>query len=326
MKIKYISILTVIIFTGLLLIIASSCAFGTSLAKITLKIVDENGTPVQEAKVGAAFMIYTQGGWGSKSKHVQGYSDKQGLFEGSVIADNIVDFSVSKDGYYVSFGTYKFKEHSLGRWQPWNPTITVVMRKIEKPVPMYQRDTKEMHPVLEIPLSGKAVGFDLMEADWVSPYGKGKHADMFFKLDRKFVSRDDFEGTLSITFPSKYDGIQLVKYNRSSGSDYKLPRYAPEEGYQTKLIRTFSKKPGGPYNESAADDNNYFFRVRSEEKDSKYYRAMFGKTHGDIQFDMRGHKTASIIFKYFLNPDYTRNMESGVNLLKLPDREVFNPN
>jgi hypothetical protein len=137
---------------------------------------------------------------------------------------------------------------------------------------------------------------------------------MFFRLDRKFVSRDDFEGLLTITFPNKYDGIQLVKYDRRGGSNFKLPRFAPEDGYQAKLVRTFSKKPGEPYKDSAAEDNNYFYRVRSEEKNGKFFRAMYGKIHGDIQFGMRSHKTASILIKYFLNPDYTRNLESGKNL------------
>ena len=324
MKIKHSTILLVVTCTAFMMIISCSGAFGTSLAKVTLKIVDEDGKPIQGAQVGVGFMIYTKGGWGSTSKHIEGNTNTKGIFEGLAIADNIVDFSVRKDGYYVSFGTYKFKESSIGRWQPWDPEITVVLRKIENPVPMYQRDTKMMHPVLEIPADGKSVCFDFMESDWVSPYGNGKYSDIFFRLDRKFVSRDDFEGSLTITFPNKYDGIQLVKYDRKSGSDFKLPRFAPEEGYQAKLVRTFSNKPGEPYNDSTKEDNNYIFRVRSEEKDGKLIRAMYGKIHGDIQFGMRKHKNASIVFKYFLNPDYTLNLENGKNLLTLPDREIMN--
>lgn len=314
MKNKRATIL-IIIFATVLLSTSYSCALGTSIASIKLKVTDEDGNPVQDVKVGVAFMIYTQGGWGSKTNHKEGSTNINGLYEVSALADDIVDFSARKDGYYDSFGTYKFTERSLGRWYPWNPEIKVVMRKIINPVPMYVRDTSSMRPVLEIPVNGKAVGFDLMESDWVSPYGQGKHSDVFLKLDRKFVSRDDFEGTLTITFPNKYDGIQLVKYNRKRGSDFKLPRIAPEDGYQSKLVRTFTNKPGEPYKDSTKEDNNYIFRVRSEEKDGKFFRAMYGKIHGDIQFDMRGYKTAELVFKYFLNPDFTRNLESGKNLI-----------
>lgn len=298
-----------------MVVLSNSNAFAKSFAKITLKVVDENGFAIEGARVGMSFLIYAEGGWGSKTKEVVGYTDSSGLFSESAFSDNDIGFNITKDGYYQSFGDYKFKESSLGRWEPWNPEIKVVLRKIGNPVPMYVRDTSSMRPVLEIPVNGKAVGFDLMESDWVSPYGKGKHPDMFFRLDRKFISRDDFEGTLTITFPNKYDGIQLVKYNRKRGSNFKLPRIAPEDGYQSKLVRTFSKKPGEPYKRSAEEDNNYIFRVRSEEKDGKFFRAIYGKIHGDFRFDMRGSKTASILIKYFLNPDYTRNLESGKNLI-----------
>jgi hypothetical protein len=298
----------------LLTIFSYNIALARSLVKVTLIVTDEKNEPVSNASVHLGFRVYTKGGWASETNEASGSTDSNGSFTASSFADNFVGFTITKDGYYQTFGDYKFKESNLGRWQPWNPEILVVIKKIENPVPMYQRDTKMMHPVLEIPVNGKAVGFDLMASDWVSPYGKGKHPDMFFRLDRKFVSRDDLEGLLTITFPNKYDGIQLVKYDRRSGSNFKLPRFAPEDGYQAKLVRTFSKKPGEPYKDSNEDDNNYFFRVRSEEKNGKFFRAMYGKIHGDIQFGMRSHKTASILIKYFLNPDYTRNLESGKNL------------
>ncbi|MBI5634353.1 MAG: Ig-like domain-containing protein [Nitrospirae bacterium] len=298
-----------------LMLFSYTVALARSFAKVTIIVTDENNQPLSKANVHLGFRVYTKGGWSSETNEASGLTDSKGYFTASSFADDFVGFTITKDGYYESGGDYKFKESSIGRWQPWNPEIIVVMRKIEMPVPMYARDTSSMHPVLEIPVNGKSVGYDLMESDWVSPYGKGKHPDMFFRLDRKFVSRDDFEGTLTITFPNKYDGIQLVKYDRKRGSNFKLPRIAPEDGYQSKLVRTFSNKPGEPYKDSTKDDNNYIFRVRSEEKDGKFLRAMHGKIHGDIQFDMRGYKTAELVFKYFLNPDFTRNLESGKNLI-----------
>jgi len=300
--------------------------FAKSLAKITLKVTDESGKAIPHARVRISFLIFTKGGWASETKEEAGYTDAAGNYSASALSDNDIGFNVTNDGFYQTFGDYKFKDSSLGHWQPWNPEIIVVLRKIEKPVPMYMRDTKMMRPVLEIPVSGKEIGLDLMDADWVAPFGAGRHPDMYFKLDRKFVSNNDFDGTLTITFPNKYDGIQLVKYDRRRGSNFKLPRYAPEAGYKSQLILKFGKKPSAPFTGGGEEDNNFFIRVRSEEKDGKYYRAMFGKIYGNIEFDMRGHKTASILLKYFLNPDYTRNLESGVNLLKLPSREIFNPN
>jgi len=232
---------------------------------------------------------------------------------GTGFTDNFVGFNVKKDGYYQSFGEYKFKSEVDGRWEPWDPAITVVLRKIENPVPMYLRDTHNTGGLV-IPALGDEIGFDLIEYAWMPPYGIGKTADFIFKADRQYTNDRNFDCTLTITFPNKFDGIQSYTFDRGDGSMLKLSRTAPDEGYQPKLIRTVSRKPGGPLVESNKDDNNYYFRVRSEEKNGKLLRAMYGKIHGDIRFDPRGEKTVNILFKYFLNPDYTRNLEFDRNL------------
>ena len=97
-----------------------------------------------------------------------------------------------------------------------------------------------------------------------------------------YNSEVDFDTRLELSFPNKLDGIQLVKENRRFGSDLKLPRMAPETGYQNKLIRSRSRVPGAPGEDDQKEDNNYIFRVRSEERNGKLVRAMYGKIHGDI--------------------------------------------
>ncbi|MDH4162019.1 MAG: hypothetical protein OEW15_04940 [Nitrospirota bacterium] len=201
----------------------------TASAKVTLKIVDEEGKPVERAKIGAGFMIRIY----STTKEVEenGYSDSDGHFTASATAGDEVNFDVTKEGYYKSGGSYSFKEISNGRWEPWNPEVVVVMRKIEHPVPMYVRNTVLGKEVI-IPILGKAVGFDLIEYDWVSPYGSGKRADIIFQIDKKSVKNDEGEYIFKVTFPGKFDGIQLYKEDIRSGSSFKLPRFAPGDGYQ----------------------------------------------------------------------------------------------
>ncbi|MHB8881740.1 MAG: hypothetical protein ACYC69_09590 [Thermodesulfovibrionales bacterium] len=97
---------------------------------------------------------------------------------------------------------------------------------------------------------------------------------------------------------------------------FKLPRYAPEEGYQNTLTRYINRHGVGATENDFSDENNYIIRIRSEEKDGKLIQAMYGKIQGDIEFYPGDSKTASIGFKYFLNPDYTRNLEYGENLFK----------
>lgn len=283
-------------------------AYGYPTARITIKALDENGTPMEGMPTSVTFQ---QG----RDKYVseKGFTGIDGLFTAS--SENLVDdvaFGVRKDGYYESVGRYRFTMPQGGlsapRWLPWNPEVTLVMRKIENPVAMYARDTRRPR-MMDIPVVGKEVGFDLIEYDWIAPYGKGKQPDFIFKAEKSYKDDYDFEVSLALMFPNKFDGIQLVKEDRRYGSRLKLPRHAPLNGYQSKLSKFVKRIPGKPREDDIKEDNNYIFRVRSEEKDGKLIKAMYGKIQGDISVGPRAGGTVAIGFKYYLNPDYTRNLE-----------------
>ena len=282
-------------------------AIGLSEAKITMQVVGEDGTPIQDAEVGFAFETR-----GTKKTSVKGVSDGDGLFSvKNGTSSGYTIYSAKKSSYYRSGGNYSFhRKKNSRKWYPQNPTLKVVLRKIENPVPMYVRDTQLAER--KFPVTGKETGFDLIEYDWLPPYGKGKKADLIFKFDTRYTARNDFESSLVIKFSNEFDGIQLHKEDRKGGSVFKLPRYAPENGYQPELERKIKGVPGKPIKFGFEDDNNYFFRVRSEVEDGKLIRAMYGKIQGDIKFYPNG----VIDFFYFLNPDYSRNMEFGGNLFK----------
>jgi len=129
-----------------------------------------------------------------------------------------------------------------------------------------------------------------------------------------------------MTFSKPYDGIQTIKddweLNYHTGSRYRLTRNAPEQGYQSKFIKRVS---AGTYGNRAAKDDvsNYIFRVRSESENGKFKRAMYGKILGDIRFGPVGGN-GGFEMHYYLNPDYTRNLEFDPkrNLLtNLPEGE-----
>ncbi len=294
----------------------------TADSKINFKIVDEDGIPVELADVGVGYIILS---WGINNKtfDVKGYSDANGYFTAYANASAKIGFTVKKEGYYRSFGQFEYKEIKDGNWEPRNPELIVVLRKIVNPVPMYARDTTKSD--LEIPVIGKEIGFDLVEYDWIAPYGKGKHADLIFKIDKRFANNYDFDTTLTITFLNKFDGIQLFKEDRrKNGSEFKLLRTAPEKGYQHKLVRNIRSSSDKRIENDCSDDDNYFFRIRSKVLNGKLVQAMYGKIQGGICPEPRNSKSARILFAYFLNPDYTRNLEyrPGENLFKdLPSTE-----
>ena len=286
-----------------------SLSFGMPQAKITIKVINEDGMPAssEEVKVGFA--------QGIKDVIITGFTDGNGAYSVTNQTIGQIGCEVVKEGFYKSYVEYRFGDIKNDMWQPWNPDVRTILRKIEKPVPMYARRTKMSG--LEMPVVGKEVGFDLLEYEWMPPFGKGKHADFIFKLDKRMTSEDDFESTLTLTFPGKYDGIQLIKEDLRYGSVFKLPRFAPVTGYQQILTRLIRRSPGKPIEVDFQDDNNYIFRVRSEVRNGKLLHAMYGKIQGDIEVYPGNSKTAAIVFKYYLNPDYTRNLEYD------PNRNLF---
>ena len=93
-------------------------------AKITLTVVDEAGLPVENARVGIGFIELLL--WDSKSTGVSGNSDSKGFFSASHNSSYSVGYRAEKEGYYQSFGEYRFKQIQNGHWEPWNPKVTVI--------------------------------------------------------------------------------------------------------------------------------------------------------------------------------------------------------
>src|SRR5688572_30536869 len=144
-------------------------------AKISIKVIEEGRTPVTNAEVGIGFEVMSTKYFGNETVPVSGKTNLAGEFTGSALGDRSLGFTVKKSGYYPTTGTYSFKEAVANKWQPWNPTLEVVLRRIGSPAPMYARRLRA-----EIPVVDEPIGFDLVLSDWVAPYGKGTTADFVF--------------------------------------------------------------------------------------------------------------------------------------------------
>ena len=300
---------------ALVVTISPAPAYALGMAKIVVKVMDEVGSPINNAHLNIRFS--------SNSGTVKGYTDDHGIFEAKAMSnDGVILGDITKEDYYESGLAHSFYVTRFGMWQPWGKEFTVVMRPIVNPVPMYVRNT-----FFDFPVLGKEVGFDLEKADWVIPYGLGTQADFIFKVERRYDNVDNFDATMTLTFINPFDGIQVVKDDGggdfNAGSGYRLPRMAPESGYQPSIHKRLSRGSFGRHSDKS-DDNNYIFRVRSEvDKDGKLKRAMYGKIRGDLKFDaflspVAGKEGSGAIgMHYYLNPDYTRNLEFD------PQRNLF---
>jgi hypothetical protein len=163
---------------------------------------------------------------------------------------------------------------------------------------------------------GKDVGFDLIEYDWVPPYGKGKHSDFIFHLKSRFSGNRDYDFTLTLQF-NNGNGIQPYTEDLNQGSIFKLPRFAPEDSYMNALEIYTRHIPGGQLDRTLDENKHYIFRVRAVVEDNRVTEALYGKILGDINVRPQKDGKAKVDFTYYLNPDRTRNLEFD------PSRNLF---
>jgi len=221
-------------------------------------------------------------------------------------------------GYYRNNGApYTFRGPTNNQWQPWNPTIEIVVRPIVNPVAMYARPTREIF----IPKTNRKYGYDLMIGDWVAPDGKGQTPDLMFEVTGHTTDYKDNDSTLMVSFANSLDGVQ--EFVAQNGSSFVSPREAPVDGYKDNLTFRQLRKPGMASSDWINDNQNpknYFFRVRTvmDEK-GNIKSALYGKIYGGFDFGGAVEHCYLKIGKSYLNPEpNSRNMEfdTSKNLLK----------
>jgi hypothetical protein len=267
-------------------------------AKLCIKVLGEDGQPMVRMPVHV---------WLSESVILDGQTDAEGAFvaQGKCTIKD-VPITIRQDGYYDSRLVYRFPNYMSvkdGRWQPWNPVVTAMVRRVGNPIPMYAKTVEAAIPVLD-----EFIGFDLVACDWVAPHGSGAVGDFQFKMRKRFVSRKDFDSSLQLRMTNAADGIQEVSRSSFQGSAYRLPRIAPAEGYGTSFDVSESSTNYLRPNE----DQSFLFRVRSATNaDGKIAHALYGKIGSSLRLDVRHCKTGVVAFTYCLNPTPNdRNLES----------------
>lgn len=307
-------------------VLMASTIFAASEAAVTVRVVDEAGHPLKGVDIAITFEQpkYKAGVWGSSDMLTKrGKSNSEGLFSATAISGNYAGYGATADGYYRGRGTFEFKSQKSGRYQPWNPVLTLALKRIIKPVAMYARRLETDIPLLDDP-----VGFDLIESDWVAPYGHGKSSDIIFRLIKRVVTFDDFGAELRISFSNKGDGIIPMSADVQGGSELCSPQEGPDKGYgETLSLLQGNSKERGQYG-LIGQPENYFLRVRTVlDEHGEIVSALYGKIYGRIEYFPVSHKTAKLRFIYYLNPtandrgiefDAKQNLCRNLNDLEKP--------
>jgi hypothetical protein len=273
------------------------------LAKVTVRVLDENQQPLAGASVSLGFLDRVS----TKDVFVRGTTDAAGLFTGEGGCDiSGVGNEVTMNGYYRGWAPIpKFHEIDAdNRRKPWNETFTATLRPIGNAVALWAKRVQTQVPVLDQPC-----GYDLEKGDWVAPYGTGSKSDLIFKVKRDYKDWFNFTVEADVTFAQPRDGLVSMKSPAvGQNSTFKWDRIAPEAGFTAPhIIRFVNHDPKtGQHPEQSFDLNDkysgYFFRVRTIEQNGQIIAANYGKITGDIGIEPRDNKTCLITFTYYLNP------------------------
>ena len=301
------------------------------------RMLDETGGAISNAVVGITFYKpkpHGQGPGQDMDKSFRLHTDANGECAVKGTCKGDIFAGASKDGYYgYAYGYVNLTNYISGRFEPWGALTTMPLRKVIDPIPMYAGRVRRGMPAFKIPVMNASVGFDLVKADWVTPYGHGETADFIFRMDNgpikvgvsKFGGRYEiFDTSLTISFSNDGDGIQSYRAKYWEGSLLRLPGIAPAEGYERQWAMRFRRENADSpiVSNMNRDDRNYFFRVRTVKKDGKIESACYGKIYGDFYYFWNGHME----FHYYLNPDpHSRNVEFDLKRNLLPANSPMEP-
>lgn len=313
--------------TGIVLLLFHTAVFALPslpTAKVTLKVIDEKGDAIEGAKAGLIFYIGKQRS-STRVASDSGLTDSNGLFSGGGESPQHVRYSVNKIGYYHTNGEIRMKSISSSlfskQWQPWNPTIEVILKKIENPIAMYAYNMDNLTKTLpELPVLNRFIGYDLIARDWVIPHGLGTHRDFLFKLEKHYVNDyKNYSITFTVAFENEGDGVQSYYAPIRGGSSLRMPHHAPATGYKSKLVINRARTTAEILSGKSREDQNYYFRVRTERDDKgNVTSALYGKIYGSIGSVGVLDDTGKVRFNYYLNPT-----PNDTNIEFDPDSNLF---
>lgn len=294
---------------------------GGAKVKATLHVVNLDGSSIPQAAIDINLAL-------NGARPVRGMTDGEGLFTAEGKLQEELIYCVSKEGYYRTRSKFLFRDLGIisiqnGRWLPWNPTFRVTLKDVRHPVPLCARRFEAA-----MPADTNSLGFDFIAGDWVSPYGKGAHADMVYTFSENRKDRANYDLSITLSFPGESNGFYMRKKDQYSDliSDHQAAPsgYRPERSFRLQRVN-------GKYvcEERISRDDYLVFRVgRAREGGDGPQNQYFGKLYGPLDVP---HKITRVFsLTYYFNPTPNdRNIEYAPrhNLLKglKPTEEVYDP-
>lgn len=280
-----------------------------ALAKTCLRIVDQDGLPVEGARIYGGFTL------GGRDKYVlvDGVTNTNGEYIAEGKCNDWLHYSITKDGYYMSSGDVKYLDTKsvpavvADKWQPYGETRTVVLKKIKNPIRLRDPGSRYRY---KYPESGKWAGFDLVCGDWVPPLGNGKYEDVMIRYIRE-QRQDGYFKSLDISFTNNpYAGAYLM--NKDSFSEMDSVYEADTNGVYVGCLRyEFERTAKGNHTISELGPGQYLvFRIRAKTDDEgNLVSAHYGRIMGALQYLEKGGMVLGPV--YFNPTPNDTNLEDG---------------
>ena len=311
---------------ALLLLVLPLFVLGVNEVSFTACVVDaETGRPLAGVRVLGWFnMNY---GWaavlGSDGpNYVHGITGTNGTCELRGIT-NLGEAGFRIDGEVPGFlwrhrsTGCRFKDKDAqGNWKAIDRKLTIQLSKSGVAVPLLV-DKVVLYDWTVGSKGDEQLQFDLMEGDWLPPYGKGLFADIEF-VQKPLVQLPDGRGEfgsvrrsrseLVVRFTGEDNG--LVEKEAFPWAGFPIIE-APADGYQKEFCYWRQTGQDGGLETNEKEARAFCFRMRSKRNEAgEIVEANYGKIYGDFQPVNSGAiPWSGMMFTYYVN---TNNLDRGL--------------
>ena len=277
-----------------------------ALARESLKVIDQDGRPVADAKVWGGVQT---GGNLNDFIPISGTTNTNGEYIIQEKCTNRIRCDITKEGYYRSeflLSNYGYT-HAVknGKWQPFGCVTTITLHRIAGLGKLAVPDgTGSDVGRYIIPTWDQWVGFDLEKFDWASPYGNGKHSDMLIRFAADIRNEYfDFKIAMDVSFTNNlFAGAYVCKKN--SGSDFTWSECADtNKVFATGFNYVCERRPDGKRAKDILPEDSYMvFRTRTKVDDEgRLVSAHYGVISGAWLFGSETMRIGDACFNSTVN-------------------------
>ena len=301
--------------TGLYMVLFTLSA---NALELNIHVVDEAGQPVTNAVLELATEADRMGRLvdSPRMRYETWTVDEAGHAKGNFTCySSFMHMTTKAPGCYDEYERVKFKTDGdsffLGAHiAEKKRDFKVVLRRKKNPIPMYSFAS---WPDIKMPATSGRFGFDMVERDWVAPYGNGRIVDFYVEYERKIDGQEKFYSA-TFDFPNKYDGA--YKRRKKPSHTFKSDYFADNKCDYLRRFRIYSFKmvDGKCAIDCYVSDDDYLvLRTRSRTNENgQLVGAHYAKIYGEI--------TLANFFRfrsYVFNPT-----ENDTNLEFDPERNL----